>query len=138
MRPGCAVHSSPITDHHTRYHGGLGRGCGVGLCRGVALGVAVAVEVGVGVNGGVTVAVAVAVAVTVGVAVAVGVAVIGGVGVDPQGGVAPSPLGIGLHHVILTVSTRQPSLEPLLSLAILHRSTPLLKPIPVTTVVMKP
>ena len=92
---------------------------GVGRGRGVALGVAVAVGVGLGV--------------IVGVTDAVGVGVIGGV--DPQGGVGPSR-GIGLHDVILTVSTRQPSLEPLLSLAILHRSKP--KRRMSITVVMKP
>ena len=70
----------------------------------------------------------------VGVTDAVGVGVIGGV--DPQGGVGSPLRGIGLHHVILTVSTRQPSLEPLLSLAILHRSIP--KAGMSITVVMKP
>jgi hypothetical protein len=75
----------------------------VGRGRGVTLGVTVAVGVGVG--------------------LIVGVGVIGGEGVGPQGGVGASS-GIGLHHVTLTVSTRQPSPEPLLSLAILHRSIP--------------
>ena len=47
--------------------------------------------------------------------------------------------GTGAHPAILMVSTRQPSLEPLVSLAILQRS---LKPVEIigrfTTVVMKP
>jgi hypothetical protein len=96
------------------------------------------VAVAVGVGGGVPVGVTVGVTVGVGVMGGVGVGVIGGVGVEPQGGVSPV-LGIGLHQVILTVSTRQPSLEPLSSLAILQRSTKLPKLCGrSTTVVMKP
>lgn len=64
---------------------------------------------GVGRARGVTLGVAVT------VDVAVGVGVIGGVGV---------PHGTGSHQAINTVSTRQPSLEPLLSLAIRQRSLP--------------
>jgi hypothetical protein len=56
------------------------------------------------------------VTVDVAVAVAVGVGVTGGVGVAVHGG--PE------HHVILTVSTRQPSLDPAVSLAIRQRSLP--------------
>jgi hypothetical protein len=106
------------------YHGGLGRGWGAGRGRGVTLGMAVAVGVGVGV--GVSVAVGVAVAVTVGVIVGVG----GGVGVG---------VPLKWHQTIFAVSTRQPSLEPLLSLAILQRSTaPGSSGGRFTTVVMKP
>jgi hypothetical protein len=76
---------------------------GVGRGRGVTLGVELAVGVGV--------------TVTVGVAVGVGVGVIGGVGVGVGHGV-PCPW----HQVMSTVSTRQPSSEPLLSLAIRQRS----------------
>ena len=75
------------------------------------------VGVGVGVTVGVAVGVAVTVGVTVGVAVGVGVGVIDGVGVGVGHGV-PSPW----HQVMSTVSTRQPSSEPLLSLAIRQRS----------------
>jgi len=110
---------------------GLGRKCGVGRGRGVALGVVVAVGVGVGVIVTVGVAVGVTVGVTVGVAVGVGVGVIGGVGVGH---------GIGAQPTIFIVSTRQPSLEPLMSLAIRQRN--LLpggrKTGRLTTVVMKP
>ena len=104
---------------------GVGRGAGVGRGRGVTLGLAVGVGLGVIVD----VAVAVAVGVAVGVAEAVAVAL--GVGVGH---------GFGTHPAILTVSTRQPSLEPLVSLAIRQRS--LLSPAKikgrVTTVVIKP
>ncbi len=87
---------------------------------------AVAVGVTVGV------AVGVAVGVTVGVTDGVGVGVIGGVGV-----------GVGVpekwHQTMLVVSMRQPSLEPLLSLAIRQRSTPFPSSWGMfTTVVMKP
>jgi len=116
--------------------GGVGRGCGVGHRRGVALGVAVAVGVGVGVIVGVTVAVGVPVGVTVGVrvgvTVGVGVGVIG-VGVGVHGGPWP------WHQVMSTVSTRQPSFDPLLSLAIRQRSLPgCWIAGTLTTVVMKP
>jgi hypothetical protein len=68
--------------------------------------------------------------------VPVGVGDIGGVGVT--GGVGVSH-GAGAHQAIKIVSTRQPSLEPLLSLAIRQRSLP---PVEMngklTTVVMNP
>ena len=93
----------------------MGLAVGVGL--GVIVGVAVAFAVGV--------AVAVAVGVDDAVAVAVGVG---------------EGHGFGTHPAILTVSTRQPSLEPLVSLAIRQRS--LLLPAKMkgrfTTVVIKP
>jgi hypothetical protein len=86
-----------------------------------------AVGVGLGVIVGVAVAVAVGVAVGVDEAVAVAL----GVGEGH---------GFGTHPAILTVSTRQPSLEPLVSLAIRQRS--LLLPAKMkgrfTTVVIKP
>lgn len=101
----------------------MGLAVGVGL--GVMVGVAVAVTVGV----------AVGVAVGVDEAVAVGVGVIGGVALGVGEG-----HGFGTHPAILTVSTRQPSLEPLVSLAIRQRS--LLSPAKMkgrfTTVVIKP
>lgn len=86
-------------------------------------------------------AVAVALGVVVGVAVdeaeavAVGVGVIGGVALGVGVG-----HGFGTHPAILTVSTRQPSLEPLLSLAIRQRSLvlPEKKRGRFTTVVTKP
>jgi len=100
---------------------GVGRGAGVGRARGVTLGLAVGVGLGV--------IVGVAVAVAVGVAEAVAVAL--GVGEGH---------GFGSHPAIFTVSTRQPSLEPLVSLAIRQRS--LLLPAKMkgrfTTVVIKP
>ena len=103
----------------------VGRGAGVGRDLGVTLGLAVGVGLGVIVG----VAVAVAVGVAVGVDEAIAVAL--GVG-EGQ--------GIGAHPAILTVSTRQPSLEPPVSLAIRQRS--LLLPEKMagrfTTVVMKP
>ena len=91
----------------------LGLAVGVGL--GVIVGVAVVVAVGValGVAVGVDEAVAVAVGVAVGVAVSVGVGVAVGVGVGH---------GIGTQPIISTVSTRQPSVDPVVSLAIRHRS----------------
>ena len=102
-----------------------GRGAGVGRNLGVTLGLAVGVGLGV----------IVGVAVGVDGAVAVGVGVIGGVALGVGEG-----QGIGAHPAILTVSTRQPSLEPLVSLAIRQRS--LLLPAKMagrfTTVVMKP
>ena len=89
-------------------------------------------DLGVGVGLGVTLGVVVAVGVGVAVGVVVAVAVAVGVGV----GVSH---GTGSHQAIRTVSTRQPSLEPLLSLAIRQRSLP---PAGMsgrfTTVVMKP
>jgi len=97
----------------------------VGRDLGVTLGLAVGVGLGVIVG----VAVAVAVGVAVGVDDAVAVAV--GVGEGH---------GFGTHPAILTVSTRQPSFEPLVSLAIRQRS--LLLPAKMkgrfTTVVIKP
>ena len=93
------------------------------------VGVAVAVAVGVALGIAVDVDEAVAVAVGVGVGVGVGVAV--GVGEGH---------GFGTHPAILIVSTRQPSLEPPVSLAIRQRS--LLLPEKMkgrfTTVVIKP
>jgi hypothetical protein len=50
--------------------------------------------------------------------VGVGVNVAEAVGVGVHGGPIPR------HQMILTVSTRQPSSEPLVSLAILQRSLP--------------
>jgi hypothetical protein len=92
----------------------VGRGVAVGVLAGVFVGVAL----------GETVAVTVAVAVAVGVGVAVAVAV----GVPEK-----------WHQTTLAVSTRQPSLDPVLSLAMRQRSTPLISsPGRVTTVVMKP
>ena len=66
----------------------------------------------------------------VGVGVAEGVGVIGGVGVSQ---------GTSAHSLILTVSTRQPSPEPVVSLTIRQRSISF-GPANgmVTTVVMKP
>ena len=84
----------------------------MGRGRGVTLGVDVAVGVGEGVIAGV----GVTVGVTVGVPEGVGVGVIGGVGVGEHGG--------PWHQVMLKVSTRQPSLEPLVSLAIRQRRLP--------------
>jgi hypothetical protein len=73
--------------------------------------------------------------VTLGLAVGVGVGVIGGVALGVGEG-----QGIGAHPAMLIVSTRQPSLEPPVSLAIRQRS--LLLPEKMagrfTTVVMKP
>ena len=69
--------------------------------------------VGVGVIVGVTVTVGVTVGLTVGVTVAVGVGVGEGHGVP-----------IPWHQVMSSVSTRQPSLEPVVSLAKRQRSLP--------------
>jgi hypothetical protein len=94
----------------------------------------VAVAVGVGVIVGVVVGV------TVGVTVGVGVGVIVGVGVGGwHGPVVSLSRGTGTHAVILTVSIRQPSPEPLVSLAIRQRSRAW-EPNPgmFTTVVMNP
>ena len=107
----------------------------VGVAVTVALGatVDVAVAVAVGVKVGVTVAVAVGVAVNVAVAVGVGLP---GVDVGVAQGVPCS-----WQKLIFTVSTRHPSLEPLLSLAIRQRSLPPGGPSIIgrfTTVVMKP
>jgi hypothetical protein len=130
------------------YPEGVGRGAGVGRTRGVGLGrtvgvglavdVAVAVAVGltvavavtVAVGVAVTVAVGVTVTVTVAVAVAVGVGVIGGVGVAVQGG--------PWQPKTLTVSTRQPSLAPLVSLAIRQRNRTSTEPFRFTTLVTNP
>jgi hypothetical protein len=126
------------SNYFSCYHRGVGRGRGVGRDRGVALGVAVAVGVGVGVTVAVGVAVGVTVGLTVGVTVAVGVGVIGGVGVGVIEGVGHG-VPIPSHQVISTVSTRQPSLEPLLSLAIRQRSLPGFRiPGKFTSVVMNP
>jgi hypothetical protein len=94
---------------------GVGLTVAVGVTVVVALGVAVDVAVAVGVNMGVTVAVAVGVVVNVAVAVGVGLA---GVGVDvgDAHGV-PCPW----QKLIFTVSTRHPSLKPLVSLPIRQR-----------------
>ena len=94
-----------------------GRGAGLGRALGVTLGLAVGVGLGEAVE--VAVAVAVGVGVTVGVTVAVTVGLtvgVGGGGVGVHGG--------PWHQLISVVSTRQPSLEPLLSLAILQRNLP--------------
>ena len=94
-----------------------GRGAGVGRDLGVTWGLAVGVGLGEGVAVGVAVAVGVGVNVGVTVAVAVGLTVgVGGGGVGVHGG--------PWHQLISMVSTRQPSLEPLLSLAILQRNLP--------------
>ncbi len=99
---------------------------------GLAVAVAVAVAVALGVVVDVAVAVAVGVDEGVPVAVAVGVALAGVVGV----GVHPAKMW---HQVMLTVSTRQPSLEPLLSLAMRQRSLACVCTNGMlTTVVMKP
>ena len=83
---------------------------------GRALGVTAGLAVGVGLGVmGVAVAVAVAVALGVDEAVGVGVGVTGGLAV----GVGH---GIGAQPTISTVSTRQPSLAPIMSLAIRQRS----------------
>ena len=86
----------------------------MGRGRGVTLGVTVGV--GVGVIVGVTVTVGVAVGVTVGVTVGLTVGVTEGVGVGVHDDGSP------WHPITLTVSTRQPSLEPLVSLAMRQRS----------------
>ena len=77
---------------------GLGRGRGVGVTRGAGVGVSIIVGDGD------------ACGVTVDVAVGLGG---GSVGVD---------VGVGLSHSVCTVSIRQPSLDPLLSLPIRHRN----------------
>jgi len=110
----------------------VGRCLGVTLGRAVGVGLAVAVGVAEGVAVGVVVAVAVAVAVGVTVAVAVAVAV----GADVGVGVGH---GTGAQPTISTVSTRQLSLNPLVSLAILQRRVKLgRKKGRLTTVVIKP
>jgi hypothetical protein len=95
------------------------------------------VEVGVTVGVGVMLGVTVGVIVGVTVGVIVGVGVIGGVAVGVAVGVGH---GIGAQPIISTVSTRQPSLEPLVSLAILQRSVVIGGRTngKLTTVVMKP
>jgi hypothetical protein len=112
---------SVITDR--RYCLAYGRGAGVGRDLGVTLGLAVGVGLGVIVGVAVVVAVGVALGVAVGVdeavAVGVGVAVAGGVGVSVGVGVGH---GIGAQPVISIVSRRQPSLDPVVSLAIRQRS----------------
>ena len=84
----------------------------------VGVGAAVAVAVAVGVD--------VAVGVGVDVTVAIGVGVIAGVGVGPS-------------HTMKILSTRQPSLEPLESLAMRQRRAMVcpLKPLRFTSVSMK-
>ena len=95
----------------------------------------VTVGVGLGVIVGVAVGVALGVFVGEAVTVGVGVGVIGGVAVAVGVG-----HGFGTQPAILTLSTRQPSLEPLVSLAMRQRS--LLLPEKMkgrfTTVVIKP
>jgi hypothetical protein len=95
---------------------GVGRGLGVAMGRALGVGLGEAVAVGV----------------PVAVAVAVGVGEGGvGVGVHDEG----SPW----HPKTWTVSTRQPSLEPLVSLAIRQRNLTSRPPgLSSTTVVMKP
>lgn len=117
-------------------HRGVGCGLGVTLGVGVAVGGGVSVSVGVTVGvtvGGVGVIEGVGVGVGVGVTVGVtvGVGVLGGVGVGH---------GIGAQPTIPIVSTRQPSLDPLVSLAIRQRSLLIAGRVTgrVTTVVMKP
>jgi hypothetical protein len=115
-------------------HLGVGRGCGVGCGLGVTLGVAVGETGGVivGVGGIVSDGVGVGLGGIVAVGVAVGVGVSGGGGVGVQDGPP-------WHQVTSTVSTRQPSPEPLLSLAILQRNSPPgMYEGSSTTVVMKP
>ena len=102
---------------------GDGRGLGVGLGR----------TVGVGLMVDVAVAVAVGVTVAVAVVVAVGVGVIGGVGVGVHDDGSP------WHPKTLTVSTRQPSLEPPVSLAMRQRNlTSIEERFIFTTLVTKP
>lgn len=118
---------------------GVGRGLGVmfGLAVGVGLAVAVGVLVGVvlGVIVGVTVAVAVGVALGVTLAVAVGDGDTVGVAVGVAVGVHGGPW----HQLTSTVSTRHPSLEPPISLAIRQRNLPSITSAGrYTTVVMKP
>lgn len=107
---------------------GLAVAVGVGVFVGVALGVLVGIAVGVvvGVALGVLLVVAVAVAVGVALGVTVGVAegLAVGVGVNVAVAVAVGVHGGPWHQLISIVSTRQPSLEPLLSLAILQRNLP--------------
>ena len=95
----------------------MGRAVGVGL----AVDVAVAVGVTLGVIVGVAVAVAVGVGETVTVGLAVAVAVAVGVALAEAVGVGVHPAK-KWHQVMLTVSTRHPSFELLLSLAIRQRS----------------
>ena len=117
----------------------MGRGLGVRLGRAVDVGLAVAVGVAEGVALGVVVAVAglVAVAVALGVVVAVTVGV--GVGVALGGAVGVGVHGGPWHPKVLTVSTRQPSLAPLASLAIRQRKrTSRKNRLRLTTLVTKP
>jgi hypothetical protein len=112
---------------------GLGRGAGVGRDLGVIAGRAVGVGLTVTVGVAVGVAVAVAVALTVGVGesvavdVAVGVTVGVTLGITVGVGEAVAE-GVGVGHGALTqpaisiVSTRQPSSDPVMSLAIRQRS----------------
>src|SRR4029077_21124324 len=104
--------------------GGVGRGLGVacGRAAGVGLTVAVGVAVAVAVTVAVAVGVPVTVAVGVGETVTVGVAVAVAVGVGVIGGVGVGLHGIPWHRLMVTVSTRQPSAELMLSLAIRQRS----------------
>ena len=114
---------------------GVGLTVAVGVAVTVALGVtvevAVAAAVAVGVNVGVTVAVAVGVAVNVAVAVGVGLCSTVGVGVA---------VGVPKKWQAYTVtsSTRQPSLEPVVSLAMRQRNLEFAEGGTFTTVVMKP
>ena len=94
---------------------GAGVGRGLGVTAGLAVGVGRAVAVGVTVTVAVGVALGLIVGVAVGVTVGVGVKVAVG---DAQG--VPCPW----HQVMLTVSTRQPSLDSPVSLAIRQRSLP--------------
>ncbi|TMJ80107.1 MAG: hypothetical protein E6G79_19440 [Alphaproteobacteria bacterium] len=110
---------------------GVGLAVAVGVAVGVALGVLVDAAVAVGVNVGVTVAVAVGVAVNVAVAVGVGLCSTVGVGVA---------VGVPKKWQAYTVtsSTRQPSLEPVVSLAMRQRNLEFAEGGTFTTVVMKP
>lgn len=112
----------------------MGRGLGVTLGLPVAVaegvgvgGVTVAVAVGVGEIGGVAVAVPVGETVAVGLGVGVPVAVAVGVG-----------HGLFTQPKISTVSTRQPSLDPVVSLAIRQRNFMGKANGRLTTVVTKP
>lgn len=103
---------------------GLGRGLGVTCGRVVGVGLAVAVDVALGVVVEVAVAVGVGVGGIVAVGVDDGVTVPVGVGVGVNVAVAVGVHGGPWHQLMSIVSTRQPSLEALLSLAILQRNLP--------------
>ena len=119
------------TRHACATNHGLGRGAGVGRALGVTAGLAVGV--GPGVIVGVAVAVALGVEEAVAVAVGVGVGVIGGLAVGVGHGSFTQP-------IISTVSMRQPSSGPVVSLAIRQRSLLIAgrKSGRLTTVVTKP